>query len=95
MSLVDTETMRDAYGRTLMVGHTVNAHRWSTKTGTVFDFSGYVCAVRKSDRQGRLEALCQPFSGGEAKWLGGSLIELPEPDSSLLEGVLAEWHAPA
>lgn len=92
MSLIDTEHMRDLLGRSLAVGMTVNALRLSNRTGATFDFTGYVCEVRKSEREGRLEALVQPYGGGMAKWLGGSLIELPAPRDGSLEGVLAEWH---
>lgn len=92
MSLIDDEHMRDIAGRTIRVGDTVKALRLSNKTGVVFDFHGYVAQVRKSARPGRLEGLVQPHGGGEAKWLGAQLIELPAPSVALLEGVLAEWH---
>jgi len=91
MSLVDTEHMRDLQGRTLAVGMTVRALRNSAKVGAVWDFDGTLVNIRKSDRPGRLEGLVQPFIGGEARWLGGHLIELPAPDSKILEGVLVEW----
>lgn len=92
MSLIDTEHMRDIAGRALRVGDTVKALRLSSKTGAVFDFHGFIAEVRKSARPGRLEGLVQPFTGGEAKWLGAQLIELPAPHDASLEGVLAEWH---
>ena len=92
MTLIDNEHMRDRMGRSILVGHTVKALRLSSKTGAVFDFHGYVAQVRPTAKPGRLEALCQPFPGGEAKWLGAALVELPEPDTALLDGVLAEWH---
>lgn len=89
--MIDTERMRDALGRVVRVGDTVMALRNSSKVGAVFDFNGYVAEIQKTQTPGRLQALVQPFGGGEAKWLGGRLVELPMPAEPFLEGVLGEW----
>ena len=89
--LIDTTTMRDVTGRTLLVGHTIKAFRRSPSTGRTFAFNGYVAAIQLSEGGQRLEALCQPFDRTEPKWLGSQLIEVETPDDTLLRGVIGEW----